>query len=93
MVACIHARQASHATAAQQLQQHRFSLVIEMVGGQEQSHPMLATQFSQRPIALLAGGRLHAGLGAIDLHQTVIEGDLQGSAFVAAMRQPCIGMP
>jgi signal recognition particle GTPase len=40
----IHAGQAGRAGAAQQLQQHGFGLVVEVVGGQQQAHAVARAQ-------------------------------------------------
>ena len=67
----VHAGQARHAGAAQQLQQHGFGLVVEVVGGQQEPRAVLRAHLAQRGVAQLAGGRFDAGFAFLQNHASV----------------------
>ena len=90
-VGAIHAGQARRAGTAQQLQQHRFSLVILVVGREQQAHAVRGAQLAQGRVTALAGRLFRARLRILfhgDLAR--FKGDAHAGAQLLAVRQPRI---
>src|SRR5450830_2144947 len=92
-IGAVHARHAGHARTTQDLQQHGFSLIIEVMRRQQQAYPMRLTQLPQRLIAANTGSLFNAALIAlIKRNTTIVILHLKSGALLLTMLLPAVGI-
>ena len=88
----IHARQPGRPRTAQQLQQHGFSLVVQVVRRQQHGGAVGAAHVAERRVAPLAGRGFDAALALVHLHGAPVERHAQRGGRGRAMVAPGVGV-